>query len=378
LPCEIKAGQNFNELDQIKMMNRQAIFGNEEYRLTINPTLECNFNCWYCYEEHPAGKMNKETMNAITKHLKLKIEDKSLRHLNLDWFGGEPLLYFDEIMYPLSSEIKKMVEENEISFASTITTNGYLINKMRIEKFKEIGLTNYQITLDGNEEMHNKIRFDKNKTNTFRTIINNINDLIEYLDANVTVRINYTEKTLSKINEIIDLFPDHAKHKILVLFQQVWQDSMKKNISAEKNKKEFEKRGIKVRDYEPNTKYYTCYADRLHQAVINFDGKVFKCTARDFNSETPDGELLDNGEIQWNIPSISKRFGSANFENEYCLECTVLPVCMGPCSQKIVEFPKQYDEQEFKKICLLNGVKEIIEKKIEAHYETIKDQIDYV
>ena len=37
---------DFDEIDQIKMLNKQVVFSNDAYRLTINPTLECNFNCW--------------------------------------------------------------------------------------------------------------------------------------------------------------------------------------------------------------------------------------------------------------------------------------------------------------------------------------------
>ncbi|MDR2927330.1 MAG: radical SAM protein [Cytophagaceae bacterium] len=360
-----------NEIDQIKMRNRQAVFSNQEYRLTINPTLECNFNCWYCYETHQKGKMQQNTMEAIVNHIKLKINDKSLRRLNLDWFGGEPLLYFDEILYPLSKQIKDILDEKGIPFVNSATTNGYLIDEERIEKFKEISLSHFQITLDGSPEMHNKIRFDKNKEGSFKTIIGNINLLADNPENNVAVRINYTKQTLLNVNEIIHQFSDRAKNNIVVLFQQVWQDSLKQNISAENNKKEFEKHGIRVRNHELNKKYYVCYADLEHQVVINHDGKIYKCTARDFNDENFCGELLPSGEIQWNTSAMAKRMGHSTFENEFCLKCNLLPVCMGLCSQKMVELPPTYDEKLFRRMCLQGGVKEIIEQNIENYYNKL-------
>jgi len=363
--------QSFDELDYVKMMNKKVVFSNSEYRLTINPTLECNFNCWYCYEGHQEGRMLQDVMEAVVNHIKLKIEDKSLRFLQLDWFGGEPLLYFDEVVYPLSKQIKQLVDEKQIPFSNSATTNGYLINKERIDKFREIGLNHFQITLDGNEATHNKIRFEKNKEGSFKKIIENINLLAENAYFSVLLRINYTQKTLKDINEIIDLFSEKAKEKITVLFQQVWQDAIKEYVSVEENKAEFEKRGFKIKKYETNSNFYVCYADKEQQAVINYDGKVHKCTARDFTEKNELGVLQQNGEIQWNIPKLSKRLAKATFENKYCLECNLLPVCMGPCSQKVFEFPEQFDYHFFRKFCLQDGIRMILDENVENHYNKL-------
>jgi uncharacterized protein len=360
---------DFNEIDAVKMKNRAAIFDMRRYRLTINPTLECNFRCWYCYEKHPHGKMSKSIMQALINHIKLKIEDKSLQHLSLDWFGGEPLLYFEEVVLPLSKAIKHLVDKSGISMTSCATTNGYLIDEKCIKLFQEIGLNHFQITLDGNEQQHNKIRYGKNKVASFKTIMNNINLLSEYPEFTILVRINYIKETLAGINDIIEFFSENAKKKITVLFQQVWQDSVKKYVSADKNKKVFEKNGINVHKHELNLNGSVCYADYLQQAVINFDGRVFKCTARDFNTTKEDGLLLEDGNIQWNIPMLSKRLGNATFENEFCINCNLLPVCMGPCSQKMVEFKK---EKNFKQFCLQGGIESIIKQNIENFYKDIQ------
>jgi len=365
---------DFDEIDMIKMMNRKAIFSNETYRLTINPTEECNFRCWYCYEKHKKGKMHQNTMDTIVNHIKLKIEDKSLKNLHLDWFGGEPLLYFDEIVYPLAKEIIYLLNNAQIPFANIITTNGYLINKERIEKFREISLKQFQITLDGNQEMHDKIRYVKNKEGSFNTIMSNINLLVEELDANIIVRINYTEKTLEGVNEIINLFSEKAKDKITILFQQVWQDSHNKYVSADENKREFEKCGINISNYELRKSHHVCYADLESQVLINHDGKIYKCTARDFSDNVSYGELMPSGEIQWNMQKLSKRLGNSTFENNYCMKCNYLPCCMGLCSQKMVELPEKYDYKYFRKFCLKDGVKKILEQKVEEHFNKINQK----
>lgn len=45
-----------------------------EIRLTINPTLDCNLRCWYCYEEHKNGtKMSADIIESILKYLELQL-----------------------------------------------------------------------------------------------------------------------------------------------------------------------------------------------------------------------------------------------------------------------------------------------------------------
>lgn len=371
--CMIKLGViipfELDEYSYLKMMNKSIILDNTYYRLTIMPTLNCNFHCWYCYEEHKDSKMSNEVQTAIINHIKKKIDQKELIGLlDLDWFGGEPLLYFDEIVYPLSLNIKAILNENNILFNNIITTNGYLIDEDRVQKFIEIGMNNFQITLDGDKNTHDKIRFMKGKKGTFDQIINNINLLASSGEIDVMVRINYTEETLKNINNIVNLFSEDAKKRIIVGFQQVWQDSRKKFISPKRNEDFFRDNDIRINDVNLNKKFHVCYADRVNQAIINYDANVFKCTARDFINTKPDGVLLNNGDIDWDKSKVSKRFGNATFENTYCPNCKLLPVCMGICSQKMLELK---DEKYFKTFCLELGIVAAIEDKIEKYYRNI-------
>jgi len=359
---DILIPDELNQLDLIRIKNRVNIFDIRTYRLTINPTLECNFKCWYCYEKHPQGRMSDSIMLSVINHIKKKIEIEKVMNLQLDWFGGEPLLYFDEVMYPLLLQIKKIADEHNVQFASSATTNGFLITKDRIKKFEEVGLNSFQITLDGNKLQHDKIRFTSAKEGSFDKIIQNINLLALMKKVDISLRINYIEKTLIDIESIIPEFTEKAKSKITVKFQQIWQDSMKKQVCSEDCENKFIHLGLKVDQSKFNTKGYVCYADKMQQALINYDGKVFKCTARDFTTYPEDGMLLDSGDIEWNTSRMAKRFGKATFENKHCLACNLLPICFGPCSQKMLEYN---EDDNFEKICLKGGVVKMIDKEIE-------------
>ncbi|MDR2145360.1 MAG: radical SAM protein [Tannerella sp.] len=359
---------DLDELNEVKFRNRQAIFADRSYRLTINPTLNCNFSCWYCYENHPEGRMSDETVKQVMKHLKNKIEKEKIPALNLDWFGGEPFMYFDEVVVPISKKAVNLAKKYNIGFSNSATTNGYLLNEARVRQCKELGFNNFQITLDGNKKLHDKIRFLKDRTGSFDKIVENINFIAEIIDkVSVALRINYTEKTLQELDDIIPFFSEKAKSKILILFQQVWQDSFKKQVDSSEVSDKFKANGFKIREYTPNVAGSVCYADKENQAVINYDGKVFKCTARDFHTYPEDGILLKNGIIEWNNHFISKRLGISTFENKYCLDCNLLPACYGPCSQKMMEF--NGSKEDFLRICYKGGVVQILERMMNEYYE---------
>ena len=330
------------------------------------PTLECNFNCWYCYENRIKGMMTEKTINSIIKFVKNHIKSNGIKHFQLDWFGGEPLLGFENAVYPISKKIKSLCKKNNIYFTNMITTNGFLINKEMIKKCREIGLNSFQITLDGNEEAHNKVKKDSDAENVYKKTIGNIIDLIDGLEKpHILLRINYTKQNSENITDIInDIDEDHRK-KIEVSFQQVWQtEGTQKGINIESCNSEFETSGFNAPLYKLDNKHHKCYADLMSQMVINFDGKVFKCTARDFAESEPDGNLTSEGTIDWNNV-INERMSRTTIENERCLDCELLPACWGPCSQKVIECKPD----EFNQICNKSGIEKTVQVLMNDFYK---------
>ena len=86
-----------NEFDFIKTRYLSSVFGEDGiFRLTIIPTLDCNLKCWYCYENHIKSKMADDVVSRIELFVDKLCSQRKIRILHIDWFGGEPLLYFDE------------------------------------------------------------------------------------------------------------------------------------------------------------------------------------------------------------------------------------------------------------------------------------------
>jgi len=364
-----------DEFLSIKARYNINTYNDSTYRLTVNPTLDCNFNCWYCYETHTPEKMDETTISSIINHVLNVTENKNIKVFQLDWFGGEPLLLFDEIVYPVSKEVLRICNEKGISFSNTITTNGFLIDDLMISKFEEIKLLTFQITFDGSKENHDKVRKTKDGLGSYEKIASNINKLSEKLsNVEICLRINYQNAYLDKLNNIIDSFPDENRSKIEIFLQQIWQmEEKEQKQDLSEIKKMFELAGFKKKRTNDYFKGYRCYADKFNQAVINPNGSVFKCTAKDFNHETPDGNLMSNGQIEWNFNKISKRFGQTPFEAVMCVDCKFLPLCLGVCSQKMIDYGLNGLS---KKYCLEEGVKIALnERLIEFYSGIMKEEV---
>lgn len=318
--------------------SKQHRFSNNAARVTILPTLDCNFHCWYCYENHHHSVMSPENVEKVILFCKDVIKNGNIKYFRLDWFGGEPLLYFKEVVYPISKSIQNLCRKENIIFLNTITTNGYPITPAMIDLMNEIELNTFQITLDGGKRFHNKTRFSKEVKDSYEGITSNIIALCRAIpNINMTVRINYTPKNIESIDEIVDTFPVDIRSKITITPQLVWQFKKDRNLLDDAITKKMEL--FITQGYKkslPDLSCYQCYTENMKQFVVNYDLAVFKCTARDFSPKYSIGKIGENGAFVPNA-HFYDYFISSAFENEKCLNCTLLPSCYADCIQKHME-----------------------------------------
>lgn len=322
----------------ILAQNKLRRFSGSFARVTILPTMDCNFHCWYCYEHHHESSMTRDGVESVIAFCKGLIEEGGMKSFQLDWFGGEPLLYFEEVVYPISAAVKKYCADASVVFNNTMTTNGYLVSEEMASKMNAIGLNSFQITLDGGKCFHNKTRFSAKEKNSYDTIVQNITMLCRKIQkVDMTVRINYTPKNLDSVSEIAESFPGDVREMIAIVPQMVWQYKNEFNLMEEKLKKQmdaFVSHGFKksFSDLECSG----CYAENMRQFVVNYDLSVFKCTARDFSEKYSIGRIDKDGRF---IPKplYFDYFVASSLESPKCLECHLLPSCLGACIQKKLE-----------------------------------------
>lgn len=329
----------FDELAYIRFQNRLQIYENKRLHLTINPTLDCNLTCWYCSTEYAKaqhnGRMSDEMVEAVKKHIDYQITKAKIPALHLDWFGGEPLMYFNEVIVPIAKHAKKICDDNNVNFTQHATTNAVLMTPSMMSRMRELGFTSFQISIDGNENHHNFVKHTSDKKGTFSTVIKNINELVRQIpDVYIILRINYDKKTLYGISEIIPLIEEKTKKNINVDFQKVWQVNCDEQDLKQLAyvKKLFADNGLDSGywAYKPH-QFHRCYSDRLYHYAINYDGRIFKCTAQDYGDDKSIGRLNIDGTLSLDDKKLSQLLAVATFENDRCLVCKRLPLCMGPC-----------------------------------------------
>jgi len=352
------------ELDEVELVKELSFkIDNDEtqFELHINPTMNCNFKCWYCYETHiKDSKMDEHTITNTQRFIENVFNGKKeLQKFHLSWFGGEPLLYFHKVMVPILKSTYELAKEKGIYFNSGMTTNGLLITEDVISQCKAFGLDFFQITLDGNKERHDKVRFISEGRGSYDKIVANIFELAKH-KFNVVVRVNIDADTLPTLPDIIGDFSsmsDEDKPYISFDLHKVWQ--IKEDLDGEinDNRKFFRSFGFKVTSGTFDTVVNSCYGDHKNHATINYNGEVFKCTARDFTSNNSEGLLIEDGSINWNF-KLEKRL-SSKFKNKPCLECKILPMCGGGCTQQAIEHEGVdycvYDFDENKKLDLVKN-----------------------
>lgn len=360
-----------DELDLIRLGHKYAVSDEKNLQIMIYPTQDCNLKCWYCYENHVTNsRMSPKVQVSVVKFIERYIRTHKLESLNLTFFGGEPLLSFYNIAYPLSQSIKSICEANKIYFSTFFISNATLVDEHMIGPLQDINAY-FQITLDGCRDKHNQVRIGKKGAfPTFDRIIHALDLLSHHLrpiplsGKALTLRINYDNDTLRNIENIFQYIQRFNKKAIFVHLERVWQTQDQINeeqiqllINAIRL---FAKNDFSIDIGTFRNKRIACPAERLHYAIFNYNGLVYRCNGRNLTEVTKEGILKENGEIEWDLNRVAKRLGRTTFENPTCLACKMLPQCMGPCSQKCME----HNWQNLENSCSLRAIDMSLEQYI--------------
>lgn len=338
--------ENKDELKEVILLSKEIDNDDTHFKLIINPTMGCNFSCWYCYESHiPGSKLSSKTIDKTYKLIdNILISNPNLRSFIISFFGGEPLMYYNKTTRYIIDYIRTKYDEYpNIDFSINFTSNGYLLNDNILSHLLEKDEPkHFQITLDGGREEHNKIRDSKKKEGSYDKIISSIKMLIKN-NIEVLLRVNYTsqniESTKAIIEDISDI-TDEDKKSLKIGYFKVWQEEKETNIenTVKEISSNFKNNNFRVTqdDFILDELNNSCYADKKNELVVNFNGDIYKCTARDFNQENKYGKLNDNGEVDW-IEEKVNEWENIKIQSNACRNCRILPLCGGGCHQVNLE-----------------------------------------
>ncbi len=140
----------------------------------------CNLNCSYCFASQ--GKYHGEralmSFDVGKRALDFLIENSGTRrNLEVDFFGGEPLMNFD-VVKKLVEYARSIEKEKNKNFRFTLTTNGVLVDKDVID-FANREMSNVVLSLDGRKEVHDRYRVDYSGNGSWNKIVPKFQEFVK-------------------------------------------------------------------------------------------------------------------------------------------------------------------------------------------------------
>ena len=167
--------------------------------LCLHMAHDCNLACKYCFaEEGTYHGQKRELMNYEVgkKALDFLIENSGNRvNLEVDFFGGEPLMNF-EVVKQLVAYGRSREKEAGKNFRFTLTTNGVLLDD-EVTEFCNREISNVVLSLDGRKCVNDRMRPARNGQGSFDVIVPKFKRFVEQRgDKSYYVRGTFTHENL--------------------------------------------------------------------------------------------------------------------------------------------------------------------------------------
>ena len=311
----------------------------------------CNLNCSYCFASQ--GKYHGEravmSFEVGKQALDFLIANSwSRRNLEVDFFGGEPLVNF-QVVKDLVAYARSIEKEHGKNFRFTLTTNGLLIDEDVIE-FCNRECHNVVLSLDGRKEIHDRFRVDYAGNGSWDRIVPKFQQLVEARNG----QGYYMRGTFTHAN------PDFLKDIQVMLDLGFNELSMEPVVAApddpsaltEEDKaivmEQYEKLAMLMLDKDKEGKPFTFY-----HYMIDLTGgpciykRISGCgSGTEYMAVTPWGDLYPChqfvGEEKFKLGDVWKGVDNTEIQNEFaecnvyarpeCRDCWARLYCSGGCA----------------------------------------------
>ena len=319
--------------------------------LCLHVAHTCNLNCSYCFASQGKYHGDRAVMSYEVGRQALDFliaHSGSRRNLEVDFFGGEPLMNFD-VVKRLVAYARSVEKEHGKHFRFTLTTNGMLIDDDVID-FANRECHNVVLSLDGRKEIHDRFRVDYAGRGSWERIVPKFQKLVAARGG----KNYYMRGTFTHAN------PDFLKDIQTMLDLGFTELSMEPVVCAEGDPA-----GLTKEDLEIVKKQYEQLADLMIQRrregrpftfyhyMIDLDGgpcvykRISGCgSGTEYMAVTPWGDLypchqfvgeerFKMGDV-WNGVSntaIRDEFAACNvYARKECRDCWARLYCSGGCA----------------------------------------------
>ncbi|MDO5732839.1 MAG: radical SAM protein [Eubacteriales bacterium] len=275
---------------EVRKKELQAL-AEQQLLITILPTEKCNFRCWYCYEDFKCGQMTLDVQDKVKSFVAHLMDQSQSQSLQINWFGGEPLLA-PSVIRNLSVYFQGFCKEKQVLYSAQMTTNGYLLDLDCAKEMYGLGVNTFQITLDGARHDENRILL--NGEGTSEKILKNIQEIANSeMEITVVLRNNISKGQDDRefYRRIARLIKDDPRFVLTPFFVGEWggqQEAVFECLKTEAEMKEYTKTlnalfselGLRNFESEKSTNPLQCICPCCYPNayVVRSDGKLNRCT----------------------------------------------------------------------------------------------------
>ena len=175
--------------------------------LCLHIAHDCNLACRYCFagEGEYKGDRSLMSLEVGKKALDFLVANSgNRRNLEVDFFGGEPLMNFD-VVKELVAYGRELEKTHDKHFRFTLTTNGVLLRDDVIE-FANKEMDNIVLSIDGRKEVHDHMRPFKNGKGSYDFILDKFKKVAESRNQQkYYVRGTFTHYNLDFVKDVLSL-----------------------------------------------------------------------------------------------------------------------------------------------------------------------------
>lgn len=333
-----------DELRSYKFLHRRTRFETSTLGLVIAPTMACNMACRYCFEGNKRGRMSTEVIDSLIAFVNRQAAQ--LKHLDVCWYGGEPLLAMD-IIERLTAAFLEVGTSHGIPYDASMISNGYLLTRETVDRLTELHVRQVQVTLDGPSHIHNRKRPLKNGKESFDRIIENITYASGLMSISVRVNVDRTF-TADMVQQLLDeLARAGLQERVAVNFGKIESATTACANIADQCYENRDFAAIEAAFYRilldngfrieslPSPSATVCMSQQVNSFLIDHEGYLYRCFNYVGDLSRATGNIKEP--IDFHHENFQRLFAFDPFEDEKCRDCTILPICMGGCPARRAE-----------------------------------------
>ncbi|KNZ40759.1 thioether cross-link-forming SCIFF peptide maturase [Acetobacterium bakii] len=339
----------FSSIEEIENASITENINTNLKALCLHVSHDCNLRCEYCFASEGDYNSGRELMKlevAIQAVDYLVANSGGRKIIEIDFFGGEPLMNFD-VVEAVVKYGRKIEKEKNKQFYFTITTNGTLLNKHRIEFINE-HMDNVVISIDGRKEIHDVVRHDCNGKGSYERIVPLAQELIAGRNGkSYFVRGTFTAKNKDFSNDVMHLADLGFKEISVEPVVGSGGDLYFTDQDIPEILKEYENLSVKYMERlksDDQLRFYHFNID-LEEGPCLFK-RVTACGAGyEYNAVSPEGKLYPChqfvGHDEFIIGDVYSGISNVNlcdtlkentiFKKEKCRDCWAKLYCSGGC-----------------------------------------------